>query len=406
MARPDADRMPGTTVASTSAPRVGTSRRVTLPLEPAITDRSPGEASGTIDDLIAALGPANLQCLRRDPHLMRLGGGIAGDSPPEPSSALITLYYGTGPGKAADIAAGNTAGIGAGAQGYFGAGVYLTGDTYTALRVAESACEREGLYGFDAGHQTPVPIHLFTMQASVGRVCELKAEAGILRQWAWQQFGLYEPEAVLKVIPAFLTAHGYDTAVLRNEAGLGQDYWVIPDRSRLTLTEHAVLIPARNLIGQRGQAPGNPIRLEAVLTQAPIDPVAFTAPTLSQEQIERLDHWHGDRAAASPRDAFRLENDQRKEVRRWLHGKLPGTPAAFSRTCLMVEGLYVDASQRTGMEPQRWQALFERVRQSGEWDTDIVDRVVELLLLKPNGYRNVSDALYWAVRQYVRRSGW
>ncbi|MBC7545944.1 MAG: hypothetical protein H7338_24715 [Candidatus Sericytochromatia bacterium] len=401
MARPDADRAFGASPATESVPRSGPSRRVTLPLEPEIVARGPGEASGSIEDLIAALGPTNLRVVERVPHMRPLGKSWF-----EPTGAMLTLYYGTGPAKAGDVAAGDTHGIGAGPDGYFGAGVYLTGDTYTALRVSESACEREGLFGFDACHQPPVPINLFALRASVGRVCELQAEAGVLRQWTWAQSGIYEPEAVLKLIPAFLAAHGYDTAVLRDEAGPGQDYWLIPDRDRLTLTEHTVLLPVRNLLGQRHQTPGHPIRLETVLAHVPLAPEAFDGPVLSAERLGRLAQWHGDRASVSPREAVRLETEQRQEVRRWLHGKLPGSPAAFSRACLMVEGLFVEASQRTGMAPIRWQSLYQRTQATGEWDTEIVSRVTELLLLKPTAYGSISETLYWAVRQYVRRSGW
>jgi len=72
----------------------------------------------------------------------------------------------------------------------------------------------------------------------------------------------------------------------------------------------------------------------------------------------------------------------------------------------MVEGLVVVPSQRTGMAPERWQSVYKRTQESGEWESDIVARTIELLLLKPTAYATVSEALYWAVRQYVRRSGW
>jgi hypothetical protein len=402
MGRSDAEQTAMGFVATDLPTRAARSRRVTLPLEPLEMDRGQGGAAGTIDDLIAAIGPSNLRLIERTPHCLLLG------EPPIERlvGETVILYYGTGPRKAGDIAAGDTSGIGAGPAGYFGAGVYLTGDTYTALRVAESACEKEGLYGYDAVHQPAVPINFFVVEADVGRVCDLKGEAGVLRQWAWREFGLYEPEMVLRLIPAFLAAHGYDTAVLRHEAGVGQDYWVIPDRSRLTLIEHTVLLPGRNLIGQRCQMPGSPIRLEHVLAQVPLDATVLDAGTLTPAQIEQLDAWKTERSSVSPREAFRLEGEQRQQVRRWLHGKLPGSAAAFARQCLMVEGLGVEASQRTGMEPERWAQLYRRTHETGEWDGDIVGRAIELLLLKPSAYRTISEALYWAVRQYVRRSGW
>jgi hypothetical protein len=402
MARSDAERAAGGFVATSLPMRSGASRRVTLPLEPLDAARGQGGPAGSIDDLIAAIGPSNLQLIEQTPHCVALG------EPPIDRAVgeMVVLYYGTGPRKAGDIAAGDRSGIGAGPGGYFGAGVYLTGDTYTALRVAESACEKEGLYGYDAVHQPAVPLNLFVVEADVGRVCDLKGEAGRLRQWAWTEHGLYEPEMVLRLIPDFLAAHGYDTAVLRNEAGQGQDYWVIPDRSRLTLVEHDVLLPTRNLIGQRCQMPGSPIRLEHVLAQVPLDANALDAGSLSPAQIDQLEAWKSERATVSPREAYRLEGDQRQEVRRWLHGKLPASPAAFARQCLMVEGLSVEPSQRTGMEPERWQQLYKRTHETIEWDSDIIGRTVELLLLKPSAYRTISEALYWAVRQYVRRSGW
>lgn len=389
-------------IATDGATAPGRSRRVTLPLEPLDAGCRQGRSLGSIDDLIAAIGPANLRLVEQTPHMV----GLAEPPVDRTVGEILLLYYGTGPGKAGAIAAGDTTGIGAGPDGYFGAGVYLTGDAYTALRVAESACEREGLYGYDAQHQPPVPLNLFVVEAEVGRVCDLKGEAGRLRRWAWAEYGIYEPEMALRLIPAFLAAHGYDTAVLRHEAGQDQDYWIIPDRSRLTLVEHAVLRPTRNLIGQRCQMPGSPIRLEHVLAQVPLDATAAEAASLSVAQIEQLEVWKAERATASPREAYRLEGEQRQEVRRWLHGKLPGSPQAFAKQCLMVEGLWVEASQRTGMAPARWQHLFTHTHASGEWDRDVVGRTVELLLLKPTAYRTVSEALYWAVRQYVRRSGW
>jgi hypothetical protein len=400
MVRSD-DRSAETAVATGLPVRQGASRRVTLPLEPLDVARRANGPAGSIEDLIAVFGPGNLRLVSRTPHCVSLGEPPADRVPGETE----VLYYGTGPRKAGDVAAGDTAAIGAGPGGYFGAGVYLAGDTYTALRVAESACEKEGAFGADALHQAPVPIHLFVVEADVGRVCDLKGEAGRLRQWAWQAHGLYEPEMVLRLIPAFLAAHGFDTAVLRNEAGQGQDFWVIPDRSRLTLIEHDVLLPTRNLIGQRGQMPGVPTRLEQVLAQVPLDAGVLADDALSPAQIDRLEAWKAERAAVSPREAFRLEQEQRQQVRRWL-GTLPGSGAAFARQCLMVEGLVVVPSQRTGMAPERWQSVYKRTQESGEWESDIVARTIELLLLKPTAYATVSEALYWAVRQYVRRSGW
>ena len=400
MARPDAENLPGSRTGLTVPARA--SRRVTLPLEGRDVDRGDGGPAGNIGDLVAALGPANLRLLETRPHLRPLGAGDPDGFPGE----VVTLYYGTGPHKAADIEAGHTTAIGAGSDGYFGPGVYLAGDTYTALRVAESACEREGLYGCDAVHQPPIPINLFAMRASIGRVCDLKAEAGTLRAWAWRTHGIYEPEQILRLIPAFLAQHAYDTAVLRDEAGRGQDYWVIPDRSRLILTEHTVLVPQRNLIGQRSQPPGAPIRLEAILAQVPLDPTAMTGPSLTPEQVERLAHWQAERASVSARDAFRRESEQRQEVRRWLQPLVPTDPAALTRLCLWVEGLWVEPAQRTGQSPERWQGLFERLIRSDEWQTDVIGRLIELLLIKPLSYRHVNEALYWAVRQVVRRSGW
>lgn len=354
----------------------------------------------SIEELIDQIGPQHLCVLRRH----RLDSPLA--QPPRghrPGKSLV-MYYGTSVAKAGTLVAGDTRSMGIGHQGYFGPGIYLAGDAYTAMRVAESANNREGHYGVNAFEEPPVPLHLFQVTVETGRVCQVKEHIQAIRQWAFERYGLSESEEVLKVLGEYVIEHGYDTAVVADEAGPGQDYWIVGQRWRIALMEEVVLLPKQNWIGRRTHPVHSGDRVAVLLERARIDDSTFAPIVLSPLELAQVQDWREQLIRA--KDPSKLEKQFKAELFSLLASRLPQTAADFAQHFLSVETLHVPMPKHAGIGPDKLAGFFERLHERGEWQAEIVPRVAEVVLFKPEKYADLSQALYWAVRQFARRYGW
>ena len=164
-----------------------------------------------------------------------------------PDADTVTLYHGT-TAEVADSITQN--GFKSSDIGDYGSGVYLTDNPKAALNYAD-----------DRFYTSNAQPSIVVSKVKVGKVLDYKLVKDDFLSWAKSKFNPADLSDDINVIyknsktpmspwmdttwnrylPRYMDEFGYSSIVIKAEEGVGYNYWVIPDSSKINITQNVTL---------------------------------------------------------------------------------------------------------------------------------------------------------------------